>query len=272
MSDLTNTGTAVVTGASSGIGRMYADRLAGRGFDLLLVARRRERLEALAAELRERDGVTVKVFVADLSDADDLERVASDIAGDDSITMLVNNAGTTRVKPLEEVTVDELRMQVDLNVTALSRLTMAALPGFKRRDRGTIINIGSAVSFHGFANNGIYSGSKAYVLNFTESLREELADTNIVVQLVAPAMTESEIAEVSGYDVSGLPDGVVMSVEHCVDAALAGLDAGEAITMPSVEDAALLANFQAAADALFHGSFSGKPASRYGLADKPAAT
>jgi short-subunit dehydrogenase len=257
-------GTAVVTGASAGIGKTYADRLAGRGYDLLLVARRGDRLAAVAEELRARHGVAVETLAADLSVAADLARVASVLAGDDRITLLVNNAGTATLGTMAAATSDTLGAMNDVNVTALARLTLAVLPRFRARDHGTIINIGSVLGFHFLPVSSIYSATKSYVLNFTRGLQQELAGTNVRVQLVAPATTATDIWEISGVPLSALNPDSVMTVEDCVDAALAGLDLGEAITMPSVEDAAaLLAAYDAARIALLGASQTGKPASRY---------
>jgi len=259
-------GTAVVTGASAGIGKTYADRLAGRGYDLLLVARRADRLAAVAQELRARHGVAVETLVADLGDAADLTRVASVLAGDDRITLLVNNAGTSTLGTMAAATGDTLGAMNDVNVTALARLTLAVLPRFKARDQGTIINIGSVLGFHFLPVSSIYSATKGYVLNFTRGLQQELelAGANVRVQLVAPAATATDIWELSGVPLSALNPDSVMTIEDCVDAALAGLDLGEAVTMPSVEDAAaLLAAYDAARIALLGASQTGKPASRY---------
>jgi uncharacterized protein len=257
-------GTAVVTGASAGIGKTYADRLAGRGYDLLLVARRGDRLAAIADELRSKYGVAVETLAADLSVGADLDRVAGVLAGDDRITLLVNNAGTSTLSATADTTREALDAMNDVNVVALARLTLAVLPRFKARDQGTIINIGSVLGFHFLPVSSIYSGTKGYVLNFTRGLQQELAGTNVRVQLVAPAATATDIWEISGVPLSALNPDSVMTVEDCVDAALAGLDLGEAVTLPSVEDAAaLLAAYDAARVALLGASQTGKPASRY---------
>lgn len=257
-------GTAVVTGASAGIGKVYADRLAGRGYDLILVARRGDRLAAVADELRTKHGVAVETLVADLAAAGDLDRVASALAGDQRITLLLNNAGTATMASVLDTKAADLDAMNDVNVLALARLTHAVLPGFKARNRGTIINIGSVLGFESLPISSIYSGTKAYVLYFTRGLQRELAETAIIVQLVAPAATATDIWEIGGVPLSAIDPATVMSVENCVDAALAGLDLGETVTMPSVEDAgALLAAYDAARVALLAASQTGKPASRY---------
>lgn len=264
-------GTAVVTGASAGIGKIYADRLAGRGYDLILVARRGDRLAAVATELRARYGVAVEPLVADLGVAADLDRVAAVLRDDDRITLLVNNAGTSTLAPMAKTDAAALDAMTAINVAALARLTLAVLPRFTAKDRGTIINIGSVLGFHFLPVSSIYSATKGYVLNFTRGLQQELADTNVRVQLVAPAATATEIWEISGVPLSALEPGTIMTAEDCVDAALAGLDLGEAITMPSAEDAgALLAAYDTARVALLAGSRTGRPASRYSKEERPS--
>ena len=256
-------GTAVVTGASSGLGKVYADRLAARGYDLLLVARRKDRLEAIAADLRARFPVQVQVLAADLADLDGLAAVAKTIGEDATVTLLVNNAGTSNVEPVAQVSVATITHLVALNVTAVTVLTGAVLPGFVERNAGTIINIGSVVGFSGYPWVPVYGGTKAYVLNFTQGLKQQLAETKIRLQYVAPASTASEIWDVMGVPVSSLGEGVLMDTEACVDAALKGLDDGEFITAPSVQDATLIANFEDASTTLLAATQHAEPASRY---------
>ncbi|MFZ4874573.1 SDR family NAD(P)-dependent oxidoreductase [Janthinobacterium sp. Mn2066] len=256
-------GAAVVTGASSGLGAVYADRLARRGHDLILVARRVERLGVLAKSLAEKYGVAVRAIAADLSVPEDVSRVAKELATNPSITMLVNNAGASTLAPVLDTAKDKVDAMDKVNVTALTELTHAVLPQFKQRNHGTIINIGSVLSFHILPISTVYSGTKGYVMNFTRGLQQELAGTGIVVQLVLPASTATEIWDLSGVPLAQLDQATVMSAEDCVDAALAGLDQGELVTLPSVEDKALWEQFDTARLALFAGGRSGKPASRY---------
>lgn len=258
-------GTALVTGASSGLGAVYADRLASRGFDLILVARRVERLGVLAKSLAEKYGVAVRAMAADLSAPADLQRVADELAGNPAITMLVNNAGVSTLGAVVDSPREGIAAMDRVNVTALAQLTYAVLPQFKLRNSGTIINIGSVLSFHILPVSTIYSATKGYVMNFTRGLQQELAGTGITVQLVLPASTATEIWELSGVPLAQLDQATIMRAEDCVDAALAGLDQGELVTLPSVEDQALWERFDAARLALFAGAMHGKPASRYGL-------
>ena len=259
-------GTAVITGASSGIGKVYADRLAARGYDLLLVARRADRLQAIGDDLQARFPIRVQSLVADLAEPGGLANVVQKITADAFITLLVNNAGTSVVGPLAETSPQTLTNMVALNITALSALTIAVLPGFLGRGSGTIINIGSVVGFGGFPYVPIYGPTKAYVLNFTQAVQKQLADTGIRVQLVTPAATVSEIWDVAGLPLSNLDPATVMTTEDCVDAALRGLDDGELITSPSLQDDSLLRSFEAASEALLQATqITGQPAPRYGL-------
>ena len=265
MNAVTPQGTALVTGASSGLGAVYADRLAARGFDLILVARRVERLGVLARSLAEKYGVAVRAMAADLSDADDLRRVADELSSNAAITMLVNNAGVSTLGAVVDAPREGIAAMDQVNVAALTQLTYAVLPQFKQRNSGTIINIGSVLSFHILPVSTIYSATKGYVMNFTRGLQQELAGTGITVQLVLPASTATEIWELSGLPLAQLDQATIMRAEDCVDAALAGLDQGELVTLPSVEDQELWERFDAARLALFAGAMRGKPASRYGL-------
>ncbi len=258
MSGTQGLGTAVVTGASSGIGRVYAEKLAARGFDLILVARRADRLSALAEQLKAKHGVAVANIVADLSKAEDLERVAQRLEGDSSLTLLVNNAGASVMGAFAEAKAGVIADMLHVNVLALTRLALAVLPGFKQRDHGTLINIGSVLGFYGYPGTSAYSGTKAYVLTFTRGLQAELAGSKVKVQLVAPAGTATE-----GWDSTTVDPSIVMSAEECVEASLKGLDMQEPTTLPSVNDLRLLANYEAAASALMGASQTGKPADRY---------
>ena len=262
-SPVSHPGVAVVTGASAGIGAVYADRLAARGYDLVLVARRGDRLDALATRLRAEHGVTVENVVANLANKADLDRVAAAIAADDRITMLVNNAGTAKLTTLANTTAADEAAMIDLNVTALTRLSLAILPAFVRRDHGTIVNIASVLSLHTLPISAVYSATKGYVLNFTRGLQTEVAGKNITVQLVMPAATRTDIWELGGIPLSALNPDHLMSPENLVDAALAGLDEGETLSLPSLEDASLWTEFDTARQTLFAATQRGTPASRY---------
>jgi short-subunit dehydrogenase len=259
-------GTAVITGASSGLGAVYADRLAKRGFNLTLVARREDRLRALADRLNGAYGITVKILAADLGDSAGVQKVEQEILADDQITMLVNNAGTATLTTLAQTITADLDAMIAVNATAVSRLSLAALGVFKKKNAGTIINVGSVLSFNTLPISGVYSGTKGYVMNFTRGLQDEVKGTDIIVQLVLPSATATDIWELGGIPLSALNQDSLMSIENCVDAALAGLDSGELVTLPSVEDAQLWADYDAARVKLFSGTQRGAPASRYKIA------
>ncbi|SDD48219.1 hypothetical protein SAMN05428966_104344 [Massilia sp. PDC64] len=254
-------GTAIVTGASAGLGKIYADRLARRGYDLVLVARRADKLAELAATLTQEYGVQARAFVADLSRTDDVERLADLIREDASITMLVNNAGVSVSGSTTTLNPADVAWQQAINVDAVNRLSLAALPQFLARDRGTLVNVGSILGFGFLPTSTFYSAGKGHVANLTRALQNEVQGTNVRVQLVAPSVTATEIWEEDRLN--AMDPRIVMTAEDCVDAALAGLDLGEQVTFPSVEDAQLWKNFEEAAAKLMQGAMSGKPASRY---------
>ena len=264
MSDL-NKGIALVTGASSGIGAIYADRLAKRGYDLILVARNGERLSALASRIGAETGRKVEIVVADLGTQADLAKVEAVLKGDRNITLLVNNAGVGGTAPLLSADVDKMQQMIDLNVTALMRLTYAAVPGFVARGGGAIINIASIVAIAPEILNGVYGGTKAFVLAFSQSLKHELTDKNIRVQAVLPGATATEFWGIAGMPVEHLPGEIVMSAEAMVDASLKGFDQGEFATIPALEDAALLQAHEDARQAMMPHLSRSVPAARYGV-------
>jgi short-subunit dehydrogenase len=261
----TSSRTAVVTGASSGIGAVYADRLAARGYDLLLVARRADRLNALADKLSTAHGVKVRVLVADLAKEADLADVEAVIQRDASVRLLVNNAGVARLRPFAQASAEDSVSQIALNITALTRLTHAVLPGFVARNEGVVINVSSVLAVQALPISSVYSATKAYVLQFSRGLQQELASTGVRIQSVMPAATATEIwsEETSGVPLAALQKETVMTAEDLVDAALAGFDKGETVTWPSVGDAGLWDRFDAARTALFAATQTGTPAARY---------
>lgn len=256
-------GTALITGASSGIGAIYADRLARRGYDLLLVARNRERLDALASRLARQTARSVDVLSADLTRNDDLTRVEATLRTDPRITMLVNNAGFGATTPLLASDVEKMDEMISINVRALTRLTYAAAPALVARGAGAIINNASIVAIAPELLNGVYSASKAFVLAFTQSLQHELADKGIRVQAVLPGVTATDFWNVAGMPVENLPPQWVMSVEDLVDSALAGFDIGEVITIPALPDIADWKAFENARVALGPKLSNSVPAQRY---------
>ena len=257
---------ALVTGASSGIGAVYADRLAARGYDLILVARRADRLEAICTQIAKAHGVKAEPIVADLTQEQDVARIETMVATQEDLQVLANNAGVARLAPAAQTSANEALAQINLNITALMRLTQAALPAFVARKQGLIINIASALAVHSLPISAIYSGTKAFVMQYSRGLQQELADTGVKVQLVLPASTSTELWDLSGVPLAALNKDTLMTTEHMVAAALAGLDQGETITWPSVADASLWEKYEAARSALFAGTQAGKPAPRYQIA------
>ncbi|TSD61378.1 SDR family oxidoreductase [Variovorax sp. KBS0712] len=259
-----NKGTALITGASSGIGAVYADRLARRGFDLILVARNRERLDALAAKLSDETGRKVEVLPADLSDRKDIASVEAVLRTRGDITLLVNNAGFGAAAPLLGSDIDKMEDMIELNVSALTRLTYAAVPGFVERGGGTLVNIASIVAISPETLNGVYGGTKAFVLALSQSLQHELKDKGVRVQAVLPGATATEFWGVAGVPMAHLPKEIVMTAQDMVDAALAGLDQGEQVTIPALPDLAEWDAFDAARRAMSGRLSSTAPAARYG--------
>jgi short-subunit dehydrogenase len=265
MSTTETKGTALITGASSGIGAIYADRLAKRGYDLIVVARNRSRLVALAQRLRDETGRSVETIAADLNDKADLARIETVLRTDPSIRLLVNNAGIGATAPLLDSDVEKMDEMIRLNVGALTRLTYAAAPGFVARGGGTIVNIASMVAIAAERLNGVYAASKAFVLAFSHSLHHELAQKGVRVQAVLPGATATEFWELAGRPLRDLPAEIVMPAEDMVDAAIAGLDQGEVVTIPSLPDEAEWDAFEAARRAMSGRLSSAVPARRYNI-------
>ncbi|WP_421761909.1 SDR family NAD(P)-dependent oxidoreductase [Devosia sp.] len=260
-------GTALVTGASSGIGELYADRLARRGYDLVLVGRNAEKLGTLASSLAAKHGVKVESLVADLGDAAGLSEVERRLDSDASITLLVNSAGLIGGGPLSDGNLDALSQMLAVNVVALTRLASVAAKVFSARGTGAIINLASAMALIDNAGAAAYAASKAYVLSLSLSLDLDVKPKGVQVQAVLPGYTRTPMIS----DGAGLPDSVVMDADAMVDAALAGFDSGELVTIPSLESpAAFDAWVEKRADLWPHLSLS-IPAPRYTAAKASAA-
>src|SRR5450830_620504 len=256
-------GTALITGASTGIGATYANRLAQRGYDLILVARDVARLEQLAATLRASQQVAVEVLPADLTSKLDLLKVEQRLRTDQAISMLINNAGMAITGELADGDIERYDTMVQLNVTAVMRLAAAIAPNFIARKGGTLINIASVLALAPEMFNGVYSGTKAFVLNLTQSLQNELGKHGVRVQAVLPGATRTEIWERSGSDINALPDAMVMSVDDLVNAALTGLDLGEQVTIPPLPDVGQWEALTAARQAMGPNLSLKNPADRY---------
>ncbi|MDQ0760271.1 SDR family NAD(P)-dependent oxidoreductase [Streptomyces canus] len=255
--------TAVVTGASAGLGTAYAQRLADRGYDLILVARNAARLETLASDIRSRTGRAVDIITADLTDAAQISVVEERLRTDESIAVLINNAGGALFSPLATSDAAVSEALINLNVTSLTRLTTAVLPGLLARGHGTVVNISSALALNFLPGGAVYSGTKSYVLTFTQALQQELAESPVTVQAVLPCAVRTELWDGSGIELAALPDESVMSVDDAVDAALAGLDAGEPVTIPSLPRISDWEAFEKARQALVPNLSQRVPADRY---------
>jgi short-subunit dehydrogenase len=265
LSNSASKGTALITGASRGIGAVYADRLAKRGYDLILVARSEAPLKVLAERLSSATGRYATPIAADLNDKVDLAKVETKLKDDSSITMLVNNAGIASVAPLLDADIEKMEDMIALNINALTRLTYAVAPAFVTRGAGTIINIASVVGISPEALNGVYGATKAYVLALSHSLQHELSDKGVRVQAVLPGATATDLWEIAGLPWQKLPPSIVMSTEDMVDAALVGLDQGELVTIPSLHEGDDWARFEAARRAMSEKFGNSQPAPRYAI-------
>lgn len=223
---------AVVTGASSGIGLEYAERLATKGYDLAVVARRRGRLESVAEQLRSDLGVAVEVVAADLTKAAELRLVEERVRSASRLEMLVNCAGFGTVASFPTVDPDRIESEIALNVTAVVRLTRAALPGMTARRKGAIVNVSSMASFQPNPYLASYGASKAYVTNFTEALSAELAESGVFLQALCPGPVHTEFGEVAGVPKGALPEFLFASAAQVVDASLRGIERGEVVCVP----------------------------------------
>ena len=257
---------ALVTGASAGIGAAFAQRLAREGYDLVLVARRRNRLEALRQQIAHGSGVSVEVLVADLAHPRDLHAVAERVAGDTALEMLVNNAGFGIDRRFQKTDIALLEAMIGVHVVAVTRLTHAALPALLARDRGSIVNVASVAAF--LADPGsiwnTYAATKAFVITLTVGLLEDVRGTGVRVQALCPGWTRTEILDRAGrpWDV---PEEYTMQPEQVVEASLEGLRLGELVCCPSLHDATLLTHYNEIKDTIYgRANTTGQLAARYG--------
>lgn len=256
-------GAALITGASTGIGATYADRLARRGHDLVLVARDTARLETLAAKLKAATGVKVDLITADLTDKADLARVEARLRDDASIDILINNAGVALAGAFVEQDLERIDNMIQLNIVSLTRLAHAAAKVFAARDRGAIVNISSVVGLAPELQMAVYGATKAYVTYFTQTLRLQLSP-KIHLQAVLPGATRTELWDRSGIGGAEILDpNTLMEVDDMVDAAIAGFDQGELVTIPSLPDPTDFAAYDAARTKLLPNLSRSRPAERY---------
>ncbi|MGY2200627.1 SDR family NAD(P)-dependent oxidoreductase [Pseudomonas gingeri] len=251
----------LITGASTGIGAVYADRFAKRGHNLVLVARDKARMDVLAERLRGETGVTVDVLQADLTDANDLARIETRVKDDASIGILVNNAGMNGTGTFIEQTPDVVSQIINLNITALARLTSAITPRLVKAGGGSIINVASVVGLAPEIQLTVYGATKAFVLFLSQGLNIELGAQGLYVQAVLPSATRTEIWERSGKRVEDL--SAVMEVDDLVDAALVGFDRRETVTIPPLPDEGQWQALEAARLAMLPNYMQVLPAARY---------
>jgi short-subunit dehydrogenase len=256
-----NRPSVLITGASAGIGAVYADRFAKRGHDLVLVARDRVRMEALANRLRGEIDVEVDILRADLTDAHDLAQVEARLREDHRIDILVNNAGTAPAGGFVDQSSDEIARIVNLNATAPVRLANAVAARFAKAGHGAIINISSVLALVPEYGSTLYGATKAFALFLSQSLHFELGPKGVYVQAVLPAATRTEIWKHAGKDVNKVPG--VMEVGELVDAALAGFDRRESITIPPLPDATQWTDFEAARKVMIPNFSQAHAAERY---------
>lgn len=258
---MTHAPTVLITGASTGIGATYAERLAQRGHDLVLVARDQARMDTLAARLRGEQGVAVDVLRADLTDRADLAAVEARLREDTRIGILINNAGVPQAGGFLQQSADSIERLVALNTTALTRLAAAVAPRFAAAGSGAIVNIGSVVGLAPEFGATVYGATKAFVQFLSQGLHLELSPQGVYVQAVLPAGTRTGIWGRAGVDVDTIPD--LMDVGELVDAALVGFDRRELVTIPPLSDAARWDTLEAARQGVFAGLHQAHAAQRY---------
>jgi uncharacterized protein len=256
-------GTAVVTGATGGVGALYAAGLAERGYDLVLVGRQQKTLDAVARAAMKKAKVNVETLVANLAEATDLARVEARISSDPAITALINAASAASFGPLSRLSSRAVDEMISVNISVLTRLTHAVLPGFLTRGAGAIVNFASVLAFHPWPDFGTYAASKAYVASLSQALQGEVAGKGVLVQVISPPAVDTEFWNKAGLPVGNLPAGTVMKPQHLVEAALKGLDRGESWVFPSLPEQALWDDHQKTRQALVGGLMNGAPAARY---------
>ncbi len=267
--DKTNRPRALVTGASSGIGAAFAERLARDGYDLIIVARRRDRLDNLAEQLLGKYSAHVEVLTANLSQPKELRTVEKRIGEDLALELLVNNAGFGGYMPFVELDPDKATELINLKVLAVTRLTRAALPGMIARGKGSIVNVSSRLAFSGpigssqLPKRATYAGANAFIITFTQLLQSELDGTGVRVQALCPGVVQTEFHEQAGIDPNRYPAAIVMKSEEVVQASLTGLALGEVICVPVMEDPGLLTQIQESEKKFFEQTRSGTLAERY---------
>lgn len=258
---MTTPSTVLITGASSGIGAVYAERFARRGHNLVTVARDKARLDALAARLREENGVAVEVIQADLTRSADLTALETRLREDTSIDVLINNAGIAQSGGFVQQNAESIDKLVALNIVALTRLAAAVAPRFAQSGSGSIVNLGSVVGLAPELGMSVYGATKAYVLFLSQGMNVELAPKGVYVQAVLPAATRTEIWERAGIDLNTIAE--VMDVDELVDAALVGYDRREQVTIPPLHVAGRWDSLDEARQGLLSDIRQAQAAARY---------
>ncbi|EPM48645.1 SDR family NAD(P)-dependent oxidoreductase [Pseudomonas syringae] len=258
---MTTLPAVVITGASSGIGAVYAERFARRGHNLVLAARDKPRLDALAARLIKEHDVTVEVLQADLTNAADLTALETRLRDDAQIGILINNAGMAQSGGFIEQSAEAIERLIALNVVALTRLAAAVAPRFAESGTGSIVNLGSVVGFAPEFGMTVYGATKAFVLFLSQGMNLELAPKGVYIQAVLPAATRTEIWERAGIDLNTISE--VMDVEELVDAALVGFDRRELVTIPPLHVAARWDSLDGARQGLLSDIRQAQAAERY---------
>lgn len=263
MSKVTNLGTAVVTGATGGVGTSYALGLAQRGYDLLLVGRSAPALQALADNIAQSTGRQVAIGAHDLADAAELGKLSQRLRADTSITLLANIAGVAKFSPFTQIAESKIDQTIAVNVTAFTQLCRIVAPVFAERGQGTIVNFASVLAFRPWAEFNVYNATKAYVVALSQALQAEFESKGVLVQVVAPPATATPFWSEAGFSYDKLPPQAVMKPEDLVAAALVGLDKREQWVLPSLADSTVWDAFQASRVNLVKGMMNGTVAERY---------
>jgi short-subunit dehydrogenase len=263
-------GRALVTGASAGIGTAFAEAIARRGQDLILTARRTDRLEQIAARLSAETESDVEVVPADLTQRSDVARLEKLLSSDERLTLLINNAGFGGYRPFVELDPDDAEDILAVHVGATVRLTRAALPGMIERGNGAVINVASMLAYSGLLPapplpfRATYAAAKSFVITFSQLVAGEVAQAGVRVMVCCPGLVSTEFHDVEGMDVSHMPK---MSAQDVVSAALKALELGETICVPGLEDTTMLEEaLQAQVKVMFAAAgpgATGELASRY---------
>jgi short-subunit dehydrogenase len=229
---------ALITGTSSGIGGGFATRLAQRGYDLIVVARRRERLEKQAVQLKAEFGVKVEVLVADLADEKDLARVEKRLADTAALTLLVNNAAIGGMSDITTMAPEAITQMIAVNVLAVARLARAALPALIA-NKGAMINVASGSSYASLPGAAVYSATKAFIANFSEGLNAEVGPKGVHVEALIAGLARTELGGAHKLGIlDRFPPEMIMEPEDMAEVALVGLELGETICIPSLDDMA----------------------------------